>query len=307
MLHQPVMLDVVSAALQLQPNGIYLDATFGRGGHAQAILHKLGSEGRLLAIDRDPEAIRYARQKLAGEHRFTIHHGCFDMLQQFCEEQGVAGCVNGVLMDLGVSSPQLDDADRGFSFQFDGPLDMRMDNSGGLTAAQWLAAAGEQEIADVLWRYGEERYSRRIARAIVGQRGHTPIETTRQLADLIAAASPSRDRHKHPATRCFQAIRIFINRELDSLEHGLEQAVSVLTQGGRLVVISFHSLEDRIVKRFMRQQARGRVLPRGLPVTGDAVGQTLRVVGKAVRASPGELAGNPRARSAVLRVAERIQ
>jgi 16S rRNA (cytosine1402-N4)-methyltransferase len=300
------MLDAVLNALQLQSDGIYLDATFGRGGHAQAILRVLGPEGRLLAIDRDPEAIRYARQKLADEPRFKIQHGGFDMLAQFCTEQGVTGQVAGVLMDLGLSSPQIDDADRGFSFQAEGPLDMRMDNSGGITAAQWLASADEKDIADVIWRYGEERYSRRIAKAIVQQRQVQAIETTKQLAELIAAASPTRDRHKHPATRCFQAIRIFINHELEVLERTLGQAVEVLAQGGRLVVISFHSLEDRIVKRFMRDQARGRELPRGLPVVESATGQTLKLIGKAQRPAASEVIENPRARSAVLRVAERL-
>jgi 16S rRNA (cytosine1402-N4)-methyltransferase len=209
-------------------------------------------------------------------------------------------------MDLGLSSPQIDDADRGFSFQAEGPLDMRMDNSCGITAAQWLASADEKEIADVLWRYGEERYSRRIAKAIVQQRQVQAIETTKQLAELIAAASPTRDRHKHPATRCFQAIRIFINHELEVLEQTLEQAVEVLAQGGRLVVISFHSLEDRIVKRFMRDQARGRELPRGLPVVESATGQSLKLIGKAQRPAASEVIENPRARSAVLRVAERL-
>jgi 16S rRNA (cytosine1402-N4)-methyltransferase len=228
------------------------------------------------------------------------------MLGRYCEEQGITGCIAGILMDLGVSSPQIDDVSRGFSFQLDGPLDMRMDNSSGVTAAQWLTDADEKEIADVLWCYGEERNSRRIARQIVQQRQIKAIQSTRQLADLIAAASPMRDRHKHPATRSFQAIRIFINRELESLERALQQSVSVLAQGGRLVVISFHSLEDRIVKRFMREQAQGRVLPRGLPVTGGTSGQLLKLIGKAQQPAESEISANPRARSAVLRVAERL-
>jgi 16S rRNA (cytosine1402-N4)-methyltransferase len=209
-------------------------------------------------------------------------------------------------MDLGVSSPQIDAATRGFSFQLDGPLDMRMDNSSGITAAQWLATAEEKEIADVLWRYGEERNSRKIARRILLQRQTGAIQTTRQLADLIAAVNPTHDRHKHPATRSFQAIRIFINRELEALERALQQSVAVLAQGGRLVVISFHSLEDRIVKRFMREQERGLLLPRGLPVTGDAGGQTMKRIGKAQRPAESEIDINPRARSAVLRTAERL-
>ncbi len=306
MLHQPVMLQAVLSALCVQSDGIYLDATYGRGGHTRSILQKLGPRAKLLAIDRDPEAVLHARQTMNEESRFTIHHGCFDMLTQICREQDVMTQVCGVLFDLGVSSPQLDSADRGFSFQFDGPLDMRMDSSGGLTAAEWINHAEEKAIADVLWRYGEERHARRIARRIVQTRNSDAIETTKQLADLVAAASPSRDRHKHPATRCFQAIRIFINRELESLEQALQQSVDVLAGGGRLVVISFHSLEDRIVKRFMRDQARGQVLPRRLPVTQGATGQTLKLIGKAQRPESTEVNENPRARSAVLRVAERL-
>lgn len=306
MLHQPVMLQAVLSAMQLQSDGVYVDATFGRGGHTEAILSQLGPRGRLLVIDRDPEAIQYARQKLGGEPRCTIHHGCFDMLDHFSRQQHVVGSVAGILFDLGVSSPQIDDAERGFSFQVDGPLDMRMDNSRGLTAAEWLARAGEREIADVLWNYGEERYARRIARRIVAQRKTRPVETTFQLVELIAAASPKRERHKHPATRCFQAIRIFINRELETLESALQQAVTVLMRGGRLVVISFHSLEDRVVKRFMRDQAKGQLFPRGLPVSDAAGGQVLKLIGKARQPDAHEIAMNPRARSAVLRVAERL-
>lgn len=306
MLHQPVMLQEVLNALCVQPDGIYLDATYGRGGHTESILQQLGPKAKLLAMDRDLDAVHYAQKNLARESRFIICHGSFDMLAQFCREQSVTSQINGILFDLGVSSPQLDNAERGFSFQLDGPLDMRMDRSRGLTVAEWLKQAQEQEIADVLWQFGEERYARRIARRIVQQRQSKPVQTTKELAVLIASASPTRDRHKHPATRSFQALRIHINRELESLENALQQAIEVMARGGRLVVISFHSLEDRIVKRFMRDQARGRQLPRGLPVTNKLSGETLKLIGKPQKPTASEFEVNPRARSAVLRVAERL-
>lgn len=304
MLHQPVMLEAVLEALVVKAGSIYLDGTLGRGGHAQAILQQ---GGRVYAIDQDPEAIAYAQQRFGGDGQpLTIRHGSFEMLKPFCDEWAITGKVSGLLLDLGVSSPQLDQAERGFSFQHDGPLDMRMDNSAGVTAAEWLASAEEKDIADVLWRFGEERYSRNIAKRIVRQRQQQPLQTTKQLADLIADASPRSERNKHPATRTFQAIRIFINRELDVLDQVLQQSLDVLKVGGRLAVISFHSLEDRIVKRFMRAQARGVELPRGLPVREGATGKTLRLLGKAMRPSDEEVVENPRARSAVLRVAERL-
>ncbi len=293
-------------ALDLKPDGMYVDATFGRGGHAAAILQRLGPQGRLLAIDKDPDAIAVARERFAGEPRFSIFHGSFAELGAAVDAAGVRGRVDGLLLDLGVSSPQLDDASRGFSFMRDGPLDMRMDISRGLSAAQWLAQAGEGEIARVLKELGEERFARRIARAIVSTRQATPLETTRQLAKLVTEAIPRWEPDKNPATRSFQAIRIFINRELDDLRDCMDQVVDVLAVGGRLAVISFHSLEDRIVKRFMRDEARGDDFPVGLPVTVDQLRPTLRVVGKAVRPSPEEVDVNPRARSAVLRVAEKM-
>lgn len=306
MSHKPVLLNEVLGALKLRPDGIYVDATFGRGGHSRAILEHSGPQARLYALDCDPEAVGHAQGLRAADRRFHVRHGSFDMLERFCERWAITGRVDGLLLDLGVSSPQLDSPDRGFSFQHDGALDMRMDPGAGPSAAEWLAGADEAEIASVLWRYGEERFSRRIARAIVAARQSASIETTGQLVEVIERASPRTERHKHPATRAFQAIRIFINRELENLERALQQSLNVLAAGGRLAVISFHSLEDRIVKRFMRDQARGERLPRGLPVRGHAGGRTLQVVGKPIKASAPEVAANPRARSAVLRVAERL-
>ncbi len=304
--HRPVLLEEALVALDLKPDGMYVDATFGRGGHAAAILQRLGPQGRLLAIDKDPDAIAAARERFADEPRFSIFHGSFAELGAAVDAAGVRGRVDGLLLDLGVSSPQLDDASRGFSFMRDGPLDMRMDISRGVSAAQWLAQAGEGEIARVLKELGEERFAKRIARAIVTTRQENPIETTRQLAKLVTEAIPRWEPDKNPATRSFQAIRIFINRELDDIRDCMDQVVDVLAVGGRLAVISFHSLEDRIVKRFMRDEARGDDFPVGLPVTVDQLQPTLRVVGKAVRASPEEVDVNPRARSAVLRIAEKM-
>jgi 16S rRNA (cytosine1402-N4)-methyltransferase len=303
--HIPVMLDEVLDALAIRTDGIYVDATFGRGGHAEAILQKLGREGRLYAIDQDPEAI-IAAKTMTEDQRFSMRQDSFARLRQCCEEWGISGRISGLLLDLGVSSPQLDNPERGFSFMQDGPLDMRMNFNTGLTARDWLNQAEEAEIADVLWRFGEERHARRIARQIVSTRLQRPFAFTRQLADIIEAAYPRGERHKHPATRSFQAIRIFINRELEALQAALEQSVSLLVPGGRLVVISFHSLEDRMVKRFMREQASGHEMPRHLPVRQSRYGQTMRLIGKAMKAGEEELRGNPRARSAVLRVAEKL-
>ncbi|HHJ11672.1 MAG TPA: 16S rRNA (cytosine(1402)-N(4))-methyltransferase RsmH [Chromatiales bacterium] len=304
--HAPVLFEEALEALVTDPNGNYIDGTFGRGGHSRGLLARLSADGRLLVVDRDPQAIAEAERLALRESRLVIRRGSFAGLRQFCTELGWVGDVRGVLLDLGVSSPQLDDASRGFSFLRSGPLDMRMDPEQGESAAQWLARAGEREIADVLHRYGEERHARRIARAIVHRRAERPITDTGDLAGIIAAAVPRREPGKHPATRSFQAIRIHVNRELEALEQGLRAAVEVLAAGGRLVVISFHSLEDRIVKRFMRDEARGPQAPRGLPLTGDQSGARLRLVGKAVRPGEDELRRNPRARSAVMRVAERL-
>lgn len=304
--HHPVMLEEVMEALHLDAAGVYVDATFGRGGHAAAILQRLGVDGRLIAIDRDPWAVAVARERSARDRRFTVFQGTFAMLEYFAEAAAVSGKVNGVLFDLGVSSPQLDEAERGFSFLREGPLDMRMDPGQGESAAEWLARATEADIAQVLKTYGEERYARRIARAIVQARQAAPITTTTRLADIVAAANPAWERDRHPATRSFQAIRVYINRELEELQAALPQALKVLAPGGRLAVISFHSLEDRMVKRFMRDAARGGDFPPGVPVTADAFKPSLRLVGKAIHPGEAEVAANPRARSAVLRVAERL-
>jgi len=302
----PVLLDEALDGLNIQANGYYIDATFGRGGHAGMILRQLGPEGRLLAIDKDPEAIRAAHEQFGEEPRFSIEQGSFAMLGKWVRQRGWFGKVSGILLDLGVSSPQLDDARRGFSFRHDGPLDMRMDPATDMSASQWLAVAEEKEIARVLREYGEERFSRRIAHNIVAARTGSPVVSTVQLAELIAKSVPHREPGKDPATRSFQAIRIFLNQELDDLRKVLPLAVEVLAPAGRLAVISFHSLEDRIVKRFMREQARGDEFPPDLPVTQAQLRPRLRVIGKARRAGAAELAGNPRARSAVLRVAERL-
>jgi 16S rRNA (cytosine1402-N4)-methyltransferase len=302
--HVPVLLAEAIEALNIRPDGNYIDGTFGRGGHSERILAGLGADGRLLAFDKDAEAVAEARRRFGDDPRFAIVHGSFAGIAAVVRERGLAQRIDGLLLDLGVSSPQLDDPARGFSFLGDGPLDMRMDRSQGQSAAQWLAAADEEEIAAVLRDYGEERFARRIARAIGARRQAAPLAGTRELAELVAQACPTRERHKHPATRTFQAIRIFINRELDELQAGLRDALEILARGARLVVISFHSLEDRIVKRFMRDAARGPQLPKGLPVRHSETQGRLRVLGKAVTASAAELAANPRARSAVLRVAE---
>lgn len=308
--HRPVLFEEVLAALAIRPDGIYVDGTFGRGGHASAILERLGPEGRLIAIDKDPQAVAAAKARFGADPRFTIAQGSFTQLGHLVkerEQQLAAGGVDGVLLDLGVSSPQLDDPQRGFSFRHDGDLDMRMDPSTGQSAAEWLAHAEEYDIRRVLREYGEEKFAKRIAYAIVHTREETPITTTSQLAALIAEASPVHERGKDPATRSFQAIRIFINGELDDLKQCLPQALEVLKPGGRLAVISFHSLEDRIVKRFLRKEARGDEFPPDLPIPQSALSPRIRLVGKAIRASAQEIAANPRARSAVLRVAERLQ
>lgn len=308
MRHLPVLYSEALTALAIKENGIYLDCTFGRGGHSRGILDRLGSDGRLLAFDRDETAIEWASiSGLTRDGRFSLIHEAFSSLAGVLAEAGLQGQVDGVLMDLGVSSPQLDDPGRGFSFLQDGPLDMRMDNRDGMTAAQWLAQVSERELVKVLFEYGEERFARRIAKAIVAERVERPLTTTRQLSELIEKAVPFREKHKHPATRSFQAIRIAINRELEELETGLAQAVAVLKPGGRLVVIAFHSLEDRIVKRFIRAESGAKFDPGRLPVRQDAIDTgILKKIGKAIKASATEIAANPRARSAVMRVAERL-
>jgi 16S rRNA (cytosine1402-N4)-methyltransferase len=302
--HQAVLLNEAVAALNIRPAGCYVDGTFGRGGHSGLILQQLSSEGRLIAFDKDPAAIQIAETRYANEPRFNHIHSRFADLKAALEPHGVIKQVDGLLLDLGVSSPQLDEATRGFSFRHDGPLDMRMDNSQGLTAAEWLAQIAEADLVQILFKYGEERFARRIARAIVQERSQAPINRTQQLAELIERVVPSRERRKHPATRTFQAIRIALNHELDELQQILTDALQVLAPGGRLVVISFHSLEDRIVKHFIRDQAQGPQLPKSVPVTGKQTHGLLRPVGKAQKPSTAEVQANPRARSAVLRVAE---
>lgn len=303
--HQPVLLAEVLEKLAVKPNGVYVDATFGRGGHAQAILNQLHPTGRLLAMDKDPDAIAYACQHFSNDKRFAIQHGSYAQLALFLQDQTVYGKVDGILFDLGVSSPQLDDPDRGFSFMRNGKLDMRMDVSQGVNAATWITAVDEQTLAKILWEYGEERYARRIARAIVAARKVAPIATTQQLADIIAAAHPAWPKNKHPATQSFQAIRIAVNHELEDLQQGLEQSLAALKVGGHLLVISFHSLEDRIVKHFMQLQERGNVFPTKLPVKHVNFHSRLKRRGRPVKPTLREIAMNPRARSAVLRIGEK--
>jgi 16S rRNA (cytosine1402-N4)-methyltransferase len=301
--HRPVLWTQVMDALCVRGDGTYLDGTYGRGGHARGVLERLGPAGRLLVMDKDPVAIANAQALAAQDARVAVRRGSFADLAQW---DATGAGLDGVLFDLGVSSPQLDEAERGFSFRNDGPLDMRMDNESGESAAQWLARADEREIADVLWTYGEEKASRKIARAIVEARGETPIERTAQLAELIASRIGRGAGKIPPATRSFQAIRIFINRELDDLERGLEAAHARLKPGGRLAVISFHSLEDRIVKQFIAARARPPAGNRRMPVAPQPFQPTLREIDGAQRADDAETAANPRARSAVLRVAEKV-
>ena len=301
--HKTVLLHEAVAALLTDLSGIYVDGTFGRGGHSRLILSKLNNVGQLIGIDKDPAAIASAEALARQDARFAIHHGSFTDLDALT---GIDGQVDGILLDLGVSSPQLDDPGRGFSFTHDGPLDMRMNHQQGESAAQWLARAQEQEISRVIWEYGEDRFSRRMARAIVREREIEPILTTKRLAGIIAGACPTREKGKHPATRAFQAIRIHVNRELEDLVLCLDRALEKLKPGGRLVIISFHSLEDRIVKRFIRKHQKGDELPSWLPVTEAQLNRRMKSLGKAVKPSPQEVADNPRARSAVMRVAEKL-
>jgi 16S rRNA (cytosine1402-N4)-methyltransferase len=304
--HQAVLLAQAVDGLNVSDHadGIYVDGTFGRGGHSRRILELLGSGGRLIALDRDPDAIQAGAA--IRDPRFTLLHGRFGELTALLAGAGVQK-VDGILLDLGVSSPQLDEAARGFSFRFDAPLDMRMDTSRGITAAQWLAQADESEIREVIKNHGEERFAKQIAAAIVAARAGGVIASTRQLAALVAHAVPAREPRQDPATRTFQALRIHLNQELEELSLVLPQCVTLLNSGGRLAVISFHSLEDRIVKRFMREAAAGARVPRRLPLRSHEMPQPLlRLVGKAVRADDAEVARNPRARSATLRVAERV-
>ncbi|MBI5659491.1 MAG: 16S rRNA (cytosine(1402)-N(4))-methyltransferase RsmH [Nitrosomonadales bacterium] len=301
--HTTVLLHEAVEALQVKPGGVYVDCTFGRGGHSRLILEKLDVDGRLVALDKDPAAV--AAGLALSDPRFVMVHSGFARLTEVLHKRHT-GKVDGVLLDLGMSSPQLDDGRRGFSFRFDAPLDMRMDTSSGQTAAEWLANADEGLLGEVIRDYGEERFAKQIARALVAARQEQPVATTRQLGEIVAKAVRTREPGKNPATRTFQAIRIYLNRELEELAQVLPQCVDCLKPGGRMVIISFHSLEDRMVKHFLRDMAQGDKLPRRLPVrAADLPGGRLRLVGKAVRAAPQEVAENPRARSAVMRVAER--
>ena len=302
--HLPVLLTEAVAALAIQPDGLYVDATFGRGGHSRAILSQLGPQGRLVALDRDPTAIAAGREII--DSRFTLVHAAFSRLDEVLATQNIS-LVDGILLDIGVSSPQLDDPSRGMSFRFDAPLDMRMDTTQGETAADFLARAEQHQLEEVIREYGEERFAHAVAKALVAARSGQRISSTGQLAALVAAVVRTREPGQHPATRTFQALRIFVNRELEELSLTLPQALGRLRPGGRLAVISFHSLEDRIVKNFMRDVAHPPQPPKGVPVrAADLPAPLVRLIGKAIRASETEVAANPRARSAVLRVAEKI-
>ena len=304
-LHQTVLQAEAIEALAIKKDGNYIDATFGRGGHSKAILSLLSEKGCLIAIDRDPEAITHANKFKDQDSKLKVVQATFGEIGKLKETEELRGKIDGILFDLGVSSPQLDNPDRGFSFMHDGPLDMRMNQMDQLSAAQWINTATEKEIADVLFRFGEERHSRRMAKRVVAARQEKDIETTGQLAELVKAANPAWEKGKHPATRAFQAIRIHINNELEQIEKALDEAVELLRGEGRLVVISFHSLEDRIVKNFLTNKARGDNFPRDLPVTAEQLNPTLKKIGKAIRAKETEVLNNPRARSAVMRVAEK--
>jgi 16S rRNA (cytosine1402-N4)-methyltransferase len=308
MQHKPVMLAEALEQMQLKKDGVYLDCTFGRGGHSRGILAELSGAGQLLALDRDHAAVHSEEARLMCEDpRFKLAHRRFSELEAVASQEGLLGHVDGILMDLGVSSPQLDTPERGFSFLRDGPLDMRMDDTSGISAQQWLAEVDEKELVRVLFEYGEERFAKRIARAVMERRVVSPITDTRQLAALIADAVPFIDKYKHPATRTFQAIRIEVNRELEELKEVLRQSIQVLKPGGRVVVISFHSLEDRIVKRFIRDEAGAKFDPGKLPIKEvDIARGALIKIGKAIKAGKTELSENPRSRSAVMRTAERV-
>lgn len=304
--HYSVMLEEAVAGLNIKPDGFYVDATFGRGGHASEILDRLSSHGRLLLMDRDPVAVQAAKERFSKDSRVSIIHAPFSDLEKTLIQEGGAIKIDGLLLDLGVSSPQLDQAERGFSFMQQGPLDMRMNPQQGISAAEWIKDAPQEEIARVLWEFGDERHSRRVARAIIRSREETPITHTLQLAEIVRQSIPGHHK-RHPATKTFQAIRIYLNRELDELGQVLDQVVDLLNTGGRVAVISFHSLEDRMVKRFFRQCEKGESnLPPDLPIRSIEHSGVMRVVGKAQFPSVNEIEINPRSRSAVLRVAEKL-
>ncbi|GAA3906990.1 16S rRNA (cytosine(1402)-N(4))-methyltransferase RsmH [Halomonas cibimaris] len=303
--HASVLLDGAVDALVHAPDGVYLDGTFGRGGHSRAVLQRLGPGGRLLAMDRDPQALDAAAE--LEDARFTITRRAFAELGEFAREQGVHGRLAGVLLDIGVSSPQLDDPERGFSFMRDGPLDMRMDPTRGESAADFLARASEADIAHVFKAYGEERFAKRLARAVVTRRKQAPFTRTVELAEVLKTAHPAWEKGRHPATKAFQGLRIYLNGELDQLDAALDAALEALAPGGHLVVISFHSLEDRRVKRFIRHHVRGDThVPRGMPLRDDQLNRRLEGLGKAQKASDAEVADNPRSRSAVMRAARKL-
>ncbi len=304
--HITVLLNEAVAALVTDPSGFYVDGTFGRGGHSALVMQQLSADGRLLGIDKDLAAIATAKTRFADDARFAIAHGSFAELAELVAERDMTGKVTGVLLDLGVSSPQLDEAERGFSFMQDGPLDMRMDQTRGQSAAEWINTASEDDIIWVFREYGEERFAKRMARAILAERQKTPFTRTKHLAEVIKEANPAWEKGKHPATRAFQAIRIQVNSELTDLDSVLEQALAVLAPGGRLVVISFHSLEDRAVKRFIRRQELGDPVPKGLPLRDDQLNKRMRSLSKAIKASDEEVNANVRSRSAVMRVAEKL-
>lgn len=306
MMHVPVMLADVMSVFLTARDGVYIDATFGRGGYAQAILDYLSPNGRLIGIDKDWEAVSAAKERFKDEPRFQIVQGSFARITDIAAEQGVFGRVSGVVMDLGVSSPQLDDATRGFSFMQDGPLDMRMDNRSGLCAADIIAQYSEEELVRIFREYGEERYAKRIAKAIIAARAQRPILRTGELAELVKEAHPKWEKHKHPATRVFQALRIEVNQELSDVEKVLPGALDVLQEGGRLAVVSFHSLEDRLVKHFFQREIQGPYIPKHIPLMEKDLKRTMRWVVKAQKPKAEEIEQNPRARSAVLRVGERI-
>jgi 16S rRNA (cytosine1402-N4)-methyltransferase len=303
--HQPVLLEEAVEALNIRADGKYLDGTFGRGGHSRAILARLSEQGRLFSLDRDPEAVAAGKEMMGSDPRFSIVQGNFAEMDRYVREWGVEEGLDGILLDLGVSSPQLDNPERGFSFMGDGPLDMRMNPLQGVTAADWLSEAPERELSRVFWEFGEERHARRIARSIVMARQRQRLETTGQLAKLIENTVGRREKNKHPATRCFQAIRIYINKELANLARGLEAAIRGLRPGGRLVLISFHSLEDRLVKRTFKEAVRPGKVRRNIPEHPD-LKPSMKLIGKAIRPGEYELSVNPRARSATMRVAEKL-
>lgn len=304
--HDSVLLDEAVSALVQKENGIYVDGTFGRGGHSKKILEKLGVGGRLFAVDKDLEAVRCGQSLQKQDQRFSIWHGSFADIETMLADAGLLGKIDGLLMDLGLSSPQLDDAQRGFSFMREGPLDMRMNTNEGLSAKDWLAQESEANLAAVIKEYGEERFAKRIANAIVVARSRASIETTTQLAEIVSQAIPRWEKHKHPATRTFQAIRIFINSELDDLNRSLERVLNILSPGGRLVVISFHSLEDRIVKNYIKKLAKGDDIPSYIPINKDQLNKRMKLIGKAIKPTEKEISENPRARSAIMRVAEKL-